>query len=187
MGKSNNRNSLALGLIALGTVTLAGLGIYASNGQASPKPEPKTEVATQIKPDIQITGEKDGEVTELTPRVTESDIKFDKSTSTPPSGTDPKVYAINQYLDKLEAIPKEARVLDITTKDSLATVNLSKEVESGFGSMDEMTLVSGMLQVMSQFQDVKAVQFLVEGKKIDSLGGHIDLSEPQPIIPMDKN
>lgn len=187
MGKNTNRNGLALGLIALGTVTLAGLGIYASNEQASPKPQSK--IAAQSKPNIQVTPDEPekGEVTELTPRLTQDDVKYDRSTSTPPPGVDPKVWAINQYLSKLDSIPAGTKVLSVTTKDKIATVDMSKETEAGFGSMDEMILVEGILKVMSQFKDINAVQFLVEGKKIESIGGHIDLSEPQPVIPMDGN
>ncbi|MFM9873186.1 MAG: hypothetical protein ACKVQS_06940, partial [Fimbriimonadaceae bacterium] len=79
MGKSKNRNALALGIIAIGTVSLAGLGIYASNSKASPAPVEKQ--ATQQKPDIKVDVTPDSEreqTTTLTPEFKGDELTFNK-------------------------------------------------------------------------------------------------------------
>lgn len=187
MGKQKNRNALALGIIAIGTVSLAGLGIYASNSKASPKPV-ETQTAQQ-KSNIQVDVTPDDErsqTTTLTPEFKNDDLTFNKEDKTPPAGVEPMAWTIDQYLRTLTAVPKEAHVLGVTVDNYVATVDFSKEIEAGYGTTDEQTLVNGVLTVMSQFKDVNAVKFTVEGKAIETFG-NIDLTEPQRVLKMPEN
>ncbi len=185
---TKNRNALALGIIAIGTVSLAGLGIYASNSKANPAP--KTEqTASQNKPDIKVDVQSDDErdqTTTITPEFVGDDLKFNKEKKTPPAGVEPMAWTVDQYLRTLNAVPKEAHVLSCTVDNSIATVDFSKEIEAGYGSTDEQTLVNGVLTVMSQFNGVQAVKFTVEGKAIETFG-NIDLTEPQRVLKMSDN
>lgn len=192
MGKRTNRNGLAIAIIAIGTISLAGLGIYTSNSKASPKPVDNTPpVASQQKPAVEVEVTPDSErdqVTALTPNFNGDELKFDASKVTPPAGVDPKAWVVNEYLRTLNAVPEDAKVLSCTIDDSTktATVDFSKEIEAGYGTSDEMALVNGVLTVMSQFPNVDAVKFTVEGKTIETFG-NIDLTDPQPALKMPSN
>ncbi len=62
-----------------------------------------------------------------------------------------------------------------------AYVDLSPEATLGQlgGSLDEALAVFAIVNaVTTNLPDVTAVQILVDGKEVDSLGGHIDLREP---------
>jgi hypothetical protein len=188
MGKSKNRNALALGIIAIGTVSLAGLGIYASNNKANAKPQVE-QTASQKKPNIEVEVKPDDEreqTTTITPDLSGENLQFNKEKKTPPAGVEPMAWTVDQYLSTLQAVPKEAHVLSCKVDNFIATVDFSKEIEAGYGTTDEQTLVNGVLTVMSQFKGVNAVKFTVEGKSIDTFG-NIDLSEPQRVLKMPEN
>lgn len=187
MAKSSGKNMLAIGLIAAGTITLAGLGMFASNPNARSVPKDQQKVVQQdpINVDVVPDNERD-QVTTLDPKMEGDDLKFDQSQSTPPAGMDPKVYAVNQYLSKLEAVNKDAKATSVTVENGVATIDFNAEFQSGFGSMDEKTVVEGILAVMGFFPEVQAVKFVVAGQPIESLG-HIDLTEAQPVIKLNPN
>ena len=69
----------------------------------------------------------------------------------------------------------------------LATVDLSKEFKDNFsgGSTAEALAINSVTATLGQFPGVKKVQFLVEGQKIDSLGGGQELTDPLPVTPGD--
>lgn len=188
MGKSNNRNGLAIAIIAIGTISLAGLGIYASNSKASPKPIEKPPVASQQNEPIEVEVTPDSEreqVSGLTPKFVGDDLTFSVDKLTPPAGVDPKVWVVNEYLKTLDSVPSDAKVLNCTVDDSTrtATVDFNAAIQSGYGTTDEMTLINGVLTVLGQFENVKAVKFTVEGQSIETLG-NIDLTQPQPTLKM---
>ncbi|MBQ5389910.1 MAG: GerMN domain-containing protein, partial [Anaerovibrio sp.] len=56
---------------------------------------------------------------------------------------------------------------------------------SGFvgGSTGEEMLVGSLVNTLTEFPEIKKVQILVEGKEIDSLSGHLDLSRPVERMP----
>ena len=64
-----------------------------------------------------------------------------------------------------------------------ATANFSQEFKDNFkgGDTAEALAINAVLSTLGQFKSVKTVQFLVEGKKIDSLGGNQSLDEPLPV------
>jgi spore germination protein GerM len=60
-------------------------------------------------------------------------------------------------------------------------VDLSPEAKAGYagGTLDEALAVFALVNaVTTNLPSVTAVQILVDGKEVDSLGGHIDLREP---------
>lgn len=77
-------------------------------------------------------------------------------------------------------IPKETRLLGIDLSDGLATVNFSKEFKEkhGGGSAGELMTVYSIIDTLTEFENVTAVKFLIEGEEIDTLAGHMDLTEP---------
>jgi spore germination protein GerM len=67
--------------------------------------------------------------------------------------------------------------------DGLATVDFNRAFHDNFpgGDEAEALTVNAVLATLGQFTGVARVQFLVEGQKIDSLGGTQSLESPLPV------
>ena len=79
-------------------------------------------------------------------------------------------------------IPKKAKLRSVTVKDGVATVDFSKELQQNFsgGSTGEEMLVGSIVNTLTDFPEVKKVQLLIDGASVETLSGHLDLSEPLP-------
>ncbi len=77
-------------------------------------------------------------------------------------------------------IPEGTKVNDINIEDGLCTVDFSKELRDNHwgGSTGEMLTVYSIVDVLTQFPTVEKVQILIDGQKVDTLVGHMDLSKP---------
>ncbi len=183
MAKGMKRNGLAVGLIAVGAITLAALGFFASTPDARRVPQEQHR-SSQDPLTVDVVPDREREeVTTLKPRVNDTDLEFDASKVVPPAGVDPKVFVVNEYLKHIQAAPG-ARANSVTVANGIATVDFNRELQAGMSSMDEGTIVNGVLAALGTFKEIEAVQFTVEGEPIESLG-HIDLTEPQPVIRLD--
>lgn len=82
--------------------------------------------------------------------------------------------------DMVKTIPEETRLLSLSVVDGVAYVNFSKEIQTRHwgGSAGETMTVYSVVNSLTGLEGIKKVQFLVEGKKVDSLLGHMDTSEP---------
>jgi hypothetical protein len=61
------------------------------------------------------------------------------------------------------AVPDGSKLLGLTIADGVATVDLSKEFESGGGSASVMTRLGQMVYTLTQFPKVTSVVFEIEG------------------------
>lgn len=79
-----------------------------------------------------------------------------------------------------KVFPKGVKLLGITVKDRLAKVDFSKELVENFrgGSTGEMMLAASLVNTLTGNPEISRVQILVEGKTVESLSGHLDLTEP---------
>jgi germination protein M len=79
--------------------------------------------------------------------------------------------------------PKGARLLGATIRDGTLQLNFSPELTQNFegGSDDEAALVNAITSTAGSFPNIVRVQILVDGKPIESLGGHIDLLQAIPV------
>lgn len=78
-----------------------------------------------------------------------------------------------------DVVPIGTKVLGLKVENGTASADFSKEiVKKGQGSYDEMMLCYAIVNTLTEFPEVKRVQILVEGKKVVSLGGHMDVEEP---------
>lgn len=100
---------------------------------------------------------------------------------------DPKKAAITRLLsvsaeggDSAGLIPKGTKLLSLSANRGMATVDLSREFITNFhgGSRQESLTLEAITRTVTQFGDVDRVRILVEGHTVDTLGGHIDLSQP---------
>lgn len=77
-------------------------------------------------------------------------------------------------------MPEGTTLRDINIQDGLCTVDLSQEFRDNHwgGSSGEILTVYSLVNTLTQFPTVEKVEILVEGQKIDTLAGHMDLSVP---------
>jgi len=79
----------------------------------------------------------------------------------------------------LPTIPQGTVLKDINIRpDGLARVDFSKELAANHsgGSLGESLTVYSIVNTLTQFPTVKQVQFLVDGKYVQTIAGHVDVS-----------
>jgi len=76
--------------------------------------------------------------------------------------------------------PRGTRVLDVTVRDSVATVDLSKEVEQqAGGTFGENGEFKALVYTMTGVPGIASVQVTVAGATLPTLpGGHLELDQP---------
>ena len=79
----------------------------------------------------------------------------------------------------VNAFPPDTKVLGLTVKDGVASADFSKDIKKlGGGSYNELMVTGAIVNTLTEFPEIKKVQILVEGKKVVSLNGHMDLTDP---------
>ncbi|MBW3625025.1 MAG: GerMN domain-containing protein [Armatimonadetes bacterium] len=79
------------------------------------------------------------------------------------------------------ALPKGTKVLGLRVGNTgLAVADFSHEIVDNFpgGSRTEQLLLASIVNTLTQFRSVSRVAITVDGKPVESIGGHIDLEEP---------
>ena len=78
-------------------------------------------------------------------------------------------------------LPVAAKMRNITVKDHIAYVDfddkLMKHSGSG-GSAAERLMVGAIVNTLTEFPEIHKVQILIEGKTVETLYGHMDVSQP---------
>lgn len=100
--------------------------------------------------------------------------------------TDKYTAAVEALLDEPEEenltriFPKNAVIRSVTVEDGLAIVDLDGGFLKNFvgGSTGEEFLVGSVVDTLTNFPEVQRVKFLVDGREIETLSGHMDLSTP---------
>jgi len=91
-----------------------------------------------------------------------------------PSGAD------KSMIDDIStAVPEQTLVLDVAVSGGLATVNLSREFESGGGSLSMFARLAQVVYTVTQFPTVDEVQFQLDGQRVTAFSGEgIVLDQP---------
>lgn len=183
-----NSNGLAIVVIVLSLSTLAALGYYAVQPMMKripPDEARQTGKQNQNPPqDLDITIKpkaNDLRVRVLSPHYQGGELSFIATETDVPKGEDPHVFAVNEYLSKVKAVPQDGRLKSCQVSNGVATADFTPALQSGYGTEDEQTVVNGILAAFGAFDDVKYVRFLVDGQPIDTLG-NIELKDPQPVL-----
>ncbi len=76
--------------------------------------------------------------------------------------------------------PKTARLLGIEVANGIAKVNFNSSLKKDFvgGSTGETLLIASLVNTLTEFPEIKSVQILIDGKTLETLAGHMDLSGP---------
>ena len=103
---------------------------------------------------------------------TEKDDKYTAAMKSLLTGTKEK--------GQTNVFPKKAKLRSVVVKDGIATVDFSKELQTNFsgGSTGEEMLIGSIVNTLTDFPEVQKVQILIEGASVETLSGHMDLSEP---------
>ena len=77
-------------------------------------------------------------------------------------------------------IPKDAKVLGVTVTGDTAKVDFNKAMVDKLsgGSTGEEMLVGSIVNTLTEFPEIKKVQIVIEGRKVETLKGHMDTSQP---------
>jgi hypothetical protein len=97
-------------------------------------------------------------------------------------GTDPKVAALNTFLERAKLFDGKVRAERVDQEDGIASLHFSEGFDSGTGSMDEATLIYGIRATMGQFEDVQSFRIFSGTKQIESLG-HFEVGDLLTPIP----
>ncbi len=181
MSESKNSASKKAPILVLGVAVacFGALAWYVSSRPAVPMANTDPAV-TNNAPSDEVDTPKQQDVTTLTPTYNGGQFGTKPDTKESPKGEDPMVFALNDYLDKVPAVPKDADVKTVTVKEGIATVDFNDKIYAGYGTEDEQIIIRGMLRVMAQFPEVKSVLFTTGGQPLDSLGT-IELNSPLPV------
>ena len=82
--------------------------------------------------------------------------------------------------DLTKIFPKGAKIKSINLEGDIAVVDLDGSITKNFvgGSTGEEFLINSVVETLTEFNEVKQVQFLIDGHEVETLAGHMDLSEP---------
>jgi len=82
-------------------------------------------------------------------------------------------------VESVQVFPDGTRLRDINIKpDGLCIVDLSAEARGVVNKEQEKLMIYGIANTLNQFPSVKEVSFMINGEKVDSIGGYMDLSSP---------
>ncbi|MDK2824524.1 MAG: germination protein [Clostridia bacterium] len=82
--------------------------------------------------------------------------------------------------DTLNVLPEGTKVLGykFDAEKGLITLDLSEHVQGVAGSMGETLAVYSIVNTLTELPGVERVKILVEGKEVETIGGHIYLGDP---------
>ncbi|MED4957829.1 GerMN domain-containing protein [Paenibacillus macerans] len=78
----------------------------------------------------------------------------------------------------LFALWEKAVFHSATLADGVLTVDMSLPDEARQGAGGEALAVEALTKTLFQFQEVNAIELLVDGEKVDTLMGHVELDHP---------
>ena len=166
-------------LIALGAGCAdeqkAQTGDAAKTEQAASKETPAATVPKEVKVNVYYARSDGTGLIAVSRTVnTEKDDKYTAALKSLLTGTKEK--------GQTTVIPKKAKLRSVTVKDGVATADFSKEMQENFsgGSTGEEMLVGSIVNTLTDFPEVQKVQILIDGAPVETLSGHMDLSEPLP-------
>lgn len=77
-------------------------------------------------------------------------------------------------------LPRQTKLRSVKLQDGVASVDFSGDLIKHFvgGSTGEEMLVGSVVNTLTEFPEVKAVQILIDGHSVETLAGHMDLTVP---------
>lgn len=178
-------------LFAVAVVAMAAGAFYFGGRQTSqlartnPLPVPEDSAPPLVPPVDRPTRTSKAKTVTIYKIVAEdNDLRLAPLKADVPGGGDAKMAALNAMAalkPEDSPLPPGSQVRKVEMiGDGVAFVDFNAAFKSNFegGSTQEALTLNAVLATLAQFQGVERVQITVDGKKIDSLGGHLSLKEP---------
>jgi len=85
-----------------------------------------------------------------------------------------------QLIREAPVFPQGTRLLKAEREGDTLVLDFSQELVDGFagGSDDEAALINALTRTASGFPEIKRIRLLVQGQPVESIGGHIDTTQP---------
>jgi germination protein M len=82
--------------------------------------------------------------------------------------------------DLFQTVPKESKLISIEVLDGVAYANFNQDFQAKHwgGSTGEIMTLYSITNSLAELPEIEQVQFLLEGKKVESILGHAITSEP---------
>jgi germination protein M len=82
--------------------------------------------------------------------------------------------------DLARSVPAETRVLSVKVDKGIAYADFSKEIQTKHwgGSAGEAITINSIVASLTELPGIQKVQFLIEGKRPETLAGHAMLDQP---------
>jgi spore germination protein GerM len=177
-------NSKKLWIVALFLIALLSAGC-ADDVPGSPiKSNPDTKTVDNTQPG---TGTTVQEKMQITVYYATKDARYlvpevhEVPKNSHPAQTSMELLAVAPQNASLTGVfPSGTKVRGISVKDHVAYVDFNEAIIKNNigGSASESLLVGAIVNTLTEFSDIHKVQILVEGKKVETLTGHMDVSEP---------
>lgn len=116
-------------------------------------------------------------VTIFEPTAQGDEVTFNQRQVEVPSGTDPAVFAVNEFLRSTTIVDKEARLVAVDRKGNEAILQFNAAFNQTVGTGDEKVLLDGIRRTMGQFTEVESIRFEIEGQPMETLG-NVELDQP---------
>jgi len=80
----------------------------------------------------------------------------------------------------LKVLPEGVKLRGLVIKDHVAFIDFNDKLikNNHGGSTTESLTVGSIVNTLTEFSEIHKVQILVEGKKVATISGHLDVSEP---------
>lgn len=197
----NRRTILIAGISALALIALAVYATFwileqpvpsADDPGAEPTPSGAAPVGTPAGAESEaLVGELTAEIQVTLYVLGSSGQSLATETREIPYEPSPQLQAkrvIELLLERSQAIPRGVRLRELfITSQGIAYVDLSNEVVAnhpGGSSAEELTVFSLTSTLIANFPAIKAVKILVEGREVQTLAGHLDLTVPYGRAPL---
>lgn len=184
-----------IAFLALMTVTLLIAGCAGNNGDSSASLDKKESQTTDGSSDqLRKTGLPEqgaGNQTKETMKITIYHASQDALYLVPEVHIVPKqphyaaaslelLLAGTMNKDLVAVLPQGTKLHGVTIKNHIAYPDFTEALikNNGGGSAAEQLIVGAIVNTLTEFPDIQKVQILVEGKKVGTISGHVDTSEP---------
>ncbi len=79
-----------------------------------------------------------------------------------------------------DVFPQGVKLLSVKVEGETAIVDFEGRLSKGFvgGSTGEEMLVGSVVNTLTNYPEIKEVRFMLDGKPIETIAGHMDLSRP---------
>jgi len=168
MSEARRVQTLLGGLFVLIACVALGVGIWLRLTRPANAPAPT------LPPTVQI----------YVPRVdSKGELRYEQQPVKVNSFPDAYRAVFEELMRRTPVFPKGTRLLSAERKGDLLQLNFSRELIQNFegGSDTEAALINALTRSASSFPGVQKVQILIEGKSVESIGGHLDISKPLPV------